>query len=359
MAAATSDVRIVRAEGFVNSYPVAAATTLFRGEMITKDGGGFAKSLTDGDKFEGHAYHQVANTTAAGFGTAGDRRVEVIRGESGKYQLEVTLANSSDLLVGAYVYAVDDSLLTLAPMATVVGRLVQHVSANLAIVEFDTGLSRENMGAGVHGLFMPFRQMPLVDGDIWTITDVEVGAGSNTEIIENVVGKPYHAGLLLTSAANESDGHSIQFLGETFKLTDNTPVIFGARIKVSEATQSKWFIGLAIVDVAILGAVTDRVGIEKLDGVTDVKAMVEKDGTQTLSAAIHTLVDDTFVTVGFIWGGSTATAVIPYIDGVAQTALADTNTTDDEELRPSLEFLNGDGNARTTNISFIDSYQIL
>ena len=226
------------------------------------------------------------------------------------------------------------------------------------MVEFDTGLAREGMGAGVHGLFEGFRNMDLVSGDIWTITDVEVGAGSQAEIIQNAVAAPNQHGVGFTTAANDNDGGSYQWLGESFKLALNTPVIFGARLKISKATQSDMFIGLAITDTAIIGGVTDRVGIEKLDGAADIKAMVEKDSTETLSASLHTIVLATFVTVGFIWTGTTAGAVIPYINGVAQTALADTNRPDDEELRISYEHLNGEAGAQTSEISFLDCYQI-
>jgi len=127
-------------------------------------------------------------------------------------------------------------------------------------------------------------------------------------------------------------------------------------VKVSDVTQSDLFIGLSITDTALLGGITDGIYWRNVDASTDFKAATEKDSTETESASLFTLVDDTFVTIGLLWNGTST--IIPYVNGVAQAALADTNRPDDEELTPSIEILAGEAAAKILDVSFFDCYQI-
>lgn len=188
------------------------------------------------------------------------------------------------------------------------------------------------------------------DPTAWTTTVVEAGAGDTTVTSANISG----GGMLITTAGNEDDGANLQLNGESFKLVSGNPLYFGTRLKISEATQKDIFVGLAITDTTILGGVTDRIGFEKLDGSTDLKFMLEKDNTETLSAALHTVVADTFVTLEFFYDGS---GVEVFVDGVSVASPAVTNLPDDEELRVSLQFLNGSAAAGTATIDWIRVFQ--
>lgn len=178
----------------------------------------------------------------------------------------------------------------------------------------------------------------------WTVTRVEAGAGESTVTRTDAVG----GALLITTDAGENDGVNMQQIGEAFELTSDQDLYFGAfGVKVSDATESDFFIGLAITDTDILGGVTDRIGFEKLDGATAVKFMCEKDSTETLSASIHTAADATAFDLEFYWDG---TALEVFVNGVSVATPAVTNLPNDEFLRTTIQFLTGTTAAKTLTI---------
>lgn len=185
----------------------------------------------------------------------------------------------------------------------------------------------------------------------WTITRVEAGGGESTFAPVDGVG----GACQITTDANENDGINAQLRGESFKLTSTTAAVyFGIRLKLSEATQSDFFAGLAITDTDILGGVTDRIGFEKLDGVTAVKFMLEKNSTETLSASVLTA-DTSYHVLEWYFNG---TNVEVFVDGVSVATPAVTNLPGDEDLRVTLQGLAGSAAARTFDVDWIRVYQI-
>src|SRR5512146_1873059 len=79
----------------------------------------------------------------------------------------------------------------------------------------------------------------------WNTTLVEAGAGETTLALVNgsATGE-----LIITADANDNDGANVQAKGECFKLAGMLPAYFGMRLKVSEATQSDFMVGLCITD---------------------------------------------------------------------------------------------------------------
>ena len=194
---------------------------------------------------------------------------------------------------------------------------------------------------------------PAIDAafdDDWTVTRVETGAGESTMAVIDGVGGV----LQITTDALENDGVNAQVIGEAFKLAAGNTVYFGARIKASATTQNDFFLGLAITDTEILGGVTDRIGFQKLDAVTAVTAMLEKDSTETLSGTLATL-DTSYHTYEFYYDGST---VQFFIDGVSVYTPAITNLPNDEELRVSLQYLTGEAVAKTLDVDWVRVIQI-
>lgn len=187
----------------------------------------------------------------------------------------------------------------------------------------------------------------------WTVTRTEAGAGEST--VTRIDGS---GGFLrLTTDANEDDGINMQLIGESHELTTDQHLYFGAfGVTLSEATQSDFFIGLAITDTDILGGVTDRIGFEKLDGATAVKFMVEKDSTETLSASAHTATTSPF-DLEFYWDGDSQ-ELMYFVNGSYVAASAITNLPNDEALRVSLQFLAGSTTAKTMDIDAIRVIQI-
>src|SRR3990172_5444917 len=184
----------------------------------------------------------------------------------------------------------------------------------------------------------------------WAVTRVEAGGGESTFAIIHGAGEIAR----IPTDANENDGINAQAIGEAFKLASGNVLYFGARAKLSEATQLDFFLGLAITDTDILGGVTDRIGFEKLDGATAVKAMLEKDSTETLSGTLATA-DTNYHIYEFFFDGTNAEF---FIDGVSVYVPSVTNLPDDEELRVSIHCLAGSANVRTMDIDYVRCIQI-
>ena len=182
----------------------------------------------------------------------------------------------------------------------------------------------------------------------WTITTTEAGTGSASEAVTSSAG----GALLLTNAAGDNDLDFLQLKGESFKLSSSKRAFFEARFKVSDATQSDVVMGLQITDTTPL-AVSDGVYFMKDDGDTNLDFHIEKDGTDTTTAAITTLANDTFVTVGFFIDPNTSQ--VSYFIGEAEpVGVVNTNLPDDEELTVSFGIQNGEAAAKTMTIDYIN-----
>ena len=182
----------------------------------------------------------------------------------------------------------------------------------------------------------------------WTITTTEAGTGSATEAVTSSAG----GALLLTNAAGDNDLDFLQLKGESFKLSSSKRAFFEARFKVSDATQSDVVMGLQITDTTPL-AVSDGVYFMKDDGDTNLDFHIEKDGTDTTTAAVTTLADDTFVTVGVFIDPNTSQ--VSYFIGEAEpVGVVNTNLPDDEELTVSFGIQNGEAAAKTMTIDYVN-----
>lgn len=191
-----------------------------------------------------------------------------------------------------------------------------------------------------------------IDG-VWTVTRVEAGAGEST--FTRVDGSGGFG--RITTDANEDDGINMQLVGESFEFTADQHLYFGAfGVTLSEATQSDFFLGLAITDTDILGGVTDRIGFQKLDGSTSVTFMLEKDSTETLSSSVHIATTSPF-DIEFFWDGEKS-EVIVFVNGVEVARPAITNLPNDEALRITWQFLAGSTTAKTMDVDKLVCIQI-
>lgn len=184
-----------------------------------------------------------------------------------------------------------------------------------------------------------------VAGD-WTITTTEAGAGSATEALTDAD----HGVLLITNDAADNDNDFFQKVGESFLFASGKKLFFKARFKVSDATQSDFVMGLQITDTTPL-AVTDGVYFMKDDGDANLDFYVTKNSTSTSASAVHTVVDDTYLTVAFYYNGKDA--VEYFVDDVKKGTLATTNLPDDEVLTISFGLQNGEAVAKTMSLDYI------
>jgi hypothetical protein len=244
------------------------------------------------------------------------------------------------------------ALLATAPAYTgdVKGKTVQ---GNLVYTDTHEKRILDAFGPDVTKYLNEFTDGPGTDAtfdDDWTVTRVEAGAGESTAIRIDGVGGV----LQITTDAADNDGINMQAISGAFKLAAGNTVYCGARLKASATTQNDFFIGLAVTDTDILGGVTERIGFEKLDGVTDVKAMLEEATVETLSGSLLTL-DTSYHTYEFYFDG---TNVEFFIDGVSKYVPAVTNLPDTVNLRVSIHALAGEAVAKTFDVDYVRCVQI-
>ena len=195
-----------------------------------------------------------------------------------------------------------------------------------------------------YGYFNDF--MTYNSGD-WTITTTEAGSGNASEAVTSSAG----GALLITNDDADNDADFFNLKGEGFKLSSSKKAYFSARFKVSDATQSDFVMGLQITDTSPL-AVSDGVFFIKDDGDTNLDFIVEKDSTSTDTTAIHTMADDTFVTVA--WYIDPISSLVYYaVNNAEPVGVVNTNLPDDEELTVSFGIQNGEAAAKTMTIDYI------
>jgi hypothetical protein len=220
----------------------------------------------------------------------------------------------------------------------------------MSTTRFKNGLTTVAKGDGLGEYILPapttaheyFDDFDTYTAADWTVTEVGVATQALADEDGGV--------LLITNAGVDNDSSFSQKIGESFLMETGKQAWFEARLKVSDATQSDWVMGLQITDTTPLD-VTDGIFFRKDDGDTNIDLVVEKDDTATESLAIGTNADDTYVRVGFYYNGNDA--VIGFIDGVAQASLATTNLPDDEVLTISFGVQNGETAAKTMSVDYI------
>lgn len=197
------------------------------------------------------------------------------------------------------------------------------------------------IGPGVEAKINLGDAIQVTDPQGWISTVVEVGGGT-TELSGSAT-----AGIVarLTNAANENDGGSYQAPGQVFTCVSGVRWYAGIRFTSSEETEIDMFFGVAVTDTALLGGINDACYMETLDGGTGISAVNEKDGGETQVDDLGTMSTDEQFWEMF-WDGD---SVHFYIDGVLVKDQA-AGECDDEPMRLSLEFLNGEAVAHTLDI---------
>lgn len=185
----------------------------------------------------------------------------------------------------------------------------------------------------------------------WTKTLVEGGGGESTLTFPQASG----GALLITTDANENDGVCLTLDGESYSMSSSQKALyFGARLQISNATESDLFVGLSITSTDILGGVTDSVGFRKVDASTAMEFITEKDSTETATASVLTVVAATNYALEFFFDG---TSVEAFVNG-ASVGKHTANICNDELLTPSIHFLTGSANARTCQVDWVRCIQI-
>jgi len=166
---------------------------------------------------------------------------------------------------------------------------------------------------------------------------------------------------LMTTGGSDFNGNNVQALGSQFKLQTGKPMYFGAKLTVSDATQSDLVVGLFGVDTTLTAASSTHaldvsaggVGFTKLDGVTAVNFKTFTTATEKNTASASTL-DTAAHVYEFYWDGS---VLIGYVDGAFVASFSSNITT--EVLTPSINFRTGEGAAKTLTIHWMRAIQVV
>ena len=134
--------------------------------------------------------------------------------------------------------------------------------------------------------------------------------------------------LLDCNSTTNNQGVQIQLGGAagsaSFIASAASKIYFEARVKIADigSTTCQMFVGLAVVDTSVFASAANstanHIGFEAIN-TTAMGIHSEKAGTRSSTAAVHTVVDDDYVKLGFVVDG--LTKITPYVNGVAQTAI--------------------------------------
>jgi hypothetical protein len=185
-----------------------------------------------------------------------------------------------------------------------------------------------------------------VTGD-WTVTETDAAATQALTDADNGV-------LLITNTAADNDLVALQKKGESFTFTVGKETFFKARLKVSNATQSDFVIGLQITDTTPL-AVSDGVYFLKADDAATVDFKVVASSSATTASAIATLADDTYYTFAFYYDGVSYVNYYIGTDTLNPTYLGRSVVTNlpTTELTVSFALQNGSAAVRTMSVDYI------
>lgn len=204
--------------------------------------------------------------------------------------------------------------------------------------------------------FMQHEEFLTLDAN-WSVTEDDA---ADTQ----AVGDAAFGELVLTcKATTDNDACQVTYAQEMFKLVSGKKMWFEARIKcpAGDATNLDFFIGLC--EAEDLTGVADNmpangIGFHKDDGDTNIDLSSSDNGTNTQRAAVATLVDATWIRLGFKFNGgaSGAGTITPYVDDVAGTPITVTYATM-AEMAPMFMVRNGD--ATTTQALHVDYVKVV
>jgi len=182
--------------------------------------------------------------------------------------------------------------------------------------------------------------------------------GASTFTIADVLG----GGVILTAEAAEDDGVTLQLgaeagtAGENVYFATDYPTYFSVKFQLEDADQSDFLAGFCITDTTLLGGMTDGIYFRTVDETATLNFVLEQDSNES-ATAVATLTDATDVHCEFLYW---AHNVYVYVNNVLMTTIADTdaNFCNDELLRLSVEFLDGEAEGNTATIKELRFIQI-
>lgn len=194
-----------------------------------------------------------------------------------------------------------------------------------------------------HVIFDDFDKLPIAAN--YTLTAISGGSGTSAITSEDVNGGVAR----VTTAANELDGISAEWLSESFLLASGKKAFIKARLSVGDAIQSAWIVGLHSTDTTPRDA-TMRFFFESVDASANVYFNSDNNTTDSDSSTVATLTDDTFITLAAYYDG--VTSIKLYADDVLVTTMSDI-TVPAAEMALGFGYWNGAAGAETTDFDYV------
>jgi hypothetical protein len=179
----------------------------------------------------------------------------------------------------------------------------------------------------------------------WTITAL---AGTNTIAVDT---DDPNGVLLLTTGATEDNGSGYNQKIEAWRFAANKALEFECRFKMDDVTQADMVIGLQITDTTPY-AVSDGAWFGTDDGDALLDFHLAKASVQGDLTGLATLVNDTWVKVGFYYDG-VDTNVQVFINDIRVGALPFATNAPTTELCISLAHTSGSTGAKNLLIDYI------
>lgn len=191
-----------------------------------------------------------------------------------------------------------------------------------------------------------FNDFDVYTAGDWVVTETDSAA---TEALTAGDG----GWLLITNTAADNDLVAMQKTPAAFSFTAGKKAFFSARLKVSNATQCDFVMGLQVVDTTPLD-VTDGVYFLKADDAATLDIICRKNAStgSTSASAIATLSDDTFVTLAWYYDGVSKIAYA--VNGSVLGSLSATSDyLPDTICTVSFALQNGNAVARTMTVDYV------
>ncbi|WDI44778.1 hypothetical protein [Bremerella sp. P1] len=212
-------------------------------------------------------------------------------------------------------------------------------------------LIRDEYGAG------KFFETDFMGKDVGMFTATQATAGTFT------VDTGLEGGVAVAdcASATATQGINVQADGAAFVPAAGVNLFFEARVKIADtATGPELFIGLSEIDTAILDtSAMASTNIAAFYSVTDDNVLAfatEDGGNATTEAGVYTMVEDTYVKLGFKIEG--LSKITPYINGVAYDDNAITTNIPDTAVVPTFVCQSGGTTDPILYIDWVKCYQV-
>jgi hypothetical protein len=161
---------------------------------------------------------------------------------------------------------------------------------------------------------------------------------------------------LLTTGGTENNGCNLQVVGTPIQIASGKPFYFGAKVSISDATETDFLVGLASTDTSIFAAhaitVINCAAFSKIDGGTAILASTIK-ASSVSAATVGTVMDTAKHIYEIYFDGTT---LYYYFDAGLVTSM--TSGWPTVVLTPSIALMAGAAAAKTALVEWMRCIQL-